>query len=447
MNGIARASLVIAFATIGCSDSSPGTDPTAASSTFSAPGGLLDTLERLARPSEAIYVQMAQQVPSYGGHYLDATQKLVVTIADTTDRNIAIRAARTILGEGGDIGVRKVDYSWAQLAQQRALLNSLAFSLSGVQQTAISILRNRFEVGVSSPEELAPVSFRLRDGSSIPDAISVILADRIALSRQAMCNGPNLNDCRRPVHAGLRVIYERGGYAYGCTLGMVTSLSDGTRGFVTNSHCSTSPYQLETGSYWQYGDADQHGSQYLIGTEHLDPPPFAYMSNRECPVGFRCRHSDANFVRFTTANHMFKWFFHPNDLSSAGGSLTLNTTDSISMSNLAGGPPGVGFVVAKLGQATGYTEGIVDYNCMDRADPVDPSLILLCQLRIVRVPDRFGNDGDSGAPVYTWNGDNVALVYGILWAVGHEVSSGHHVGYASSSEQIQRDLGSLSLLP
>ncbi|MEJ7759573.1 MAG: hypothetical protein WKF55_08260 [Gemmatimonadaceae bacterium] len=202
----------------------------------------------------------------------------------------------------------------------------------------------------------------------------------------------------------------------GCTLGFNVKFSKpgGTyayRGFVTNSHCTRTFGLLDSTVFFQ-------GSPDRIGVEISDKQFSQSVSF--CPLGARCRYSDAALVHYdagvvSAGAKVARTGFRDPQWGS-----TLIDDDNPQFTVTGIGYPGVGTIVDKIGVTTGWTYGEVISGCWDQAPYPDGALILLCQLKTT-----YGSDpGDSGAPVFIYDGtSNVALV-GIHWGnVGSALAS------------------------
>jgi hypothetical protein len=167
-----------------------------------------------------------------------------------------------------------------------------------------------------------------------------------------------------------------------------------------------------------------------IGTEVSDP---AYSQNKTgCPIGFRCRFSDASRAAYTstTTSSLGKIAktTGPNN-----GSVTINGNFSIT----AEGTASVGQVAGKVGRTSGWTTGKVTNRCVN-VGVQGTDIVQLCQ-NIVNARVRAG---DSGGPVFKGS-SNVTLV-GILWG-GNLNANGVGTLYVYSPiSNIERELGALT---
>jgi hypothetical protein len=77
----------------------------------------------------------------------------------------------------------------------------------------------------------------------------------------------------------------------------------------------------------------------------------------------------------------------------------------------------------KVGRTTGWTFGAVNDTCQN-INVTDADVTLFCQHRVRRISGthRMTNNGDSGSPVFQWQGSTVVLS-GILWGGPDDGSS------------------------
>jgi hypothetical protein len=92
--------------------------------------------------------------------------------------------------------------------------------------------------------------------------------------------------------------------------------------------------------------------------------------------------------------------------------------------------------VDKIGAATGWRTGTVTQRrCLDvynRGDGyLHPDFVLRCQ---VEVQWRRSGNGDSGGPVFVYNGDRTATLLGLHWG-----ANGSHLGWYSPMANIRND--------
>ncbi|HEV2084912.1 MAG TPA: hypothetical protein VGR09_07505, partial [Gemmatimonadales bacterium] len=211
-----------------------------------------------------------------------------------------------------------------------------------------------------------------------------------------------------------------------CTLGF-NALRNGQRSFITASHCTNHQGGVEATPYYQ---PLQTTAPVKFATEVSDP---GYSQSKTgCPVGSRCRFSDASRAAYasTTTSSLGKIAktTGPNN-----GAVTINGNFSIT----AEGSASVGQVVGKVGRSSGWTTGKVTNTCVNIAVQ-DTDIVQLCQT-IVTARSRAG---DSGAPAFKGT-SNITLV-GILWGANLNASGVGTLYAYSPISNIERELGALT---
>jgi hypothetical protein len=167
-----------------------------------------------------------------------------------------------------------------------------------------------------------------------------------------------------------------------------------------------------------------------IGTEFRDP---GFWSGSPCPSGRLCRYSDANFARYDAGVNVALGRIARTEFP---GSITLDPfAADFRIVSEATFPMG-GERLEKVGRTTGWTSGTVTNTCVN-VSPVDSNgsdlgITLLCQ----DIYSAGSNPGDSGSPVFRWNGADAAL-FGIHWG------SGGGGGIFSSFYNVEFELGNL----
>jgi len=274
-------------------------------------------------------------------------------------------------------------------AQHQRLLP--LFELDGVVFTDADETRGRFVVGVLNPGLERSVRARLQALRVSSQSVDVVVTEPII-------ELATLRDYVRPLVGGLQIRFDQ----YLCTYGFNANLSDGTEGFVVNSHCTTKASTVNGTLYYQ--PLNQTTDEF-IGTEYLDPPYFQRVYG--CPRGKVCRWSDAAFVRRAQtpeAAATLGALASTNDPN--GGSLDITGSFGI----VSEGNAIVNEVVNKVGRTTGWTQGPVTNTCVNTAVS-GSKVVRLCQDWV----SAGVGSGDSSSPVFKiLSGGNVQL-NGILW--------------------------------
>jgi hypothetical protein len=272
--------------------------------------------------------------------------------------------------------------------------------------------RNRVTIGVERGTSMAQVrSAVARLG--VPSGAVVV--EEVEPVRFAA----TLRDRVRPVVGSLQINFP----GFLCTLGF-NATRNGQRSFITNSHCTNVQGGVESTPYWQ---PTQGVAPTQIATEVADP---AYTTGGGCPIGRRCRRSDASRARYASGTTSTLGRIARTS-GANNGSLTITGNFSIT----GEGSASVGQTVHKIGRTTGWTRGSVSNTCVN----VNLSGTNISQLCQTFVPAGVGS-GDSGSPVFrrVGTGSNVTLV-GILWG-----GSGSSLYVFSPISNIETELGALT---
>jgi hypothetical protein len=242
----------------------------------------------------------------------------------------------------------------------------------------------------------------------------------------------SLRDRFRPTQAGIQIHFS----LFVCTLGFNISHSGG-RSFVTNSHCTDHQGGVEGTEYFQpLSSVDPT----VIATEAADPEFFTWRENAACPVGRRCRYSDASRARYSDAvassQGLIARTTGPNN-----GSLTVDAANpffSITSQDNSTTSFKVGTEVNKVGRTTGWTQGEIVATCV-HTNVFGSNFTQLCQTFVSRQNTRLVAGGDSGSPVFTISGKDRSTLIGILWG-----GSGTSLYVFSPLKQIRDELGAFA---
>lgn len=206
---------------------------------------------------------------------------------------------------------------------------------------------------------------------------------------------------------GLRIESYSSGFLYAvCNIGYNANSG---QAFLTNSHCTGYRGPDPASDPTVFFQPDGNGA--YIGNESYDPPYFSNFTNSYCPSAQPvCRWSDAAQINYTSATApgsagqglIYRTTFASGTFGQSGsveisGTFTINSTADY---------PVQGLELDKIGAATGWTYGNVSQTCMD---VYSEGYYFLCQDFVVAT----GTFGDSGAPVFQFNGD-VVTFYGLL---------------------------------
>jgi hypothetical protein len=365
------------------------------------------------RPNgESRLEELASRIPGFAGLYYARDGKLTVSMVGSA----GAPAARAILGQ--DIRLERAEYQFHKLKLWRDRLMD-AMAIPGVISLDLDEVRNRVVFGFAADGAAQDRDALLREiaARNVPyEAVVIEESDRIEFAAA-------LTDDVRPQPGGVQV--ESGGQL--CTLGFNVSFEAG-EGFVTNSHC-TSQFGAYDGLYvgWGMEERDLEFSTY------------------GCPSGKRCRYSDSALIHYafgveqgdgaTIARPATRNGACPSSIQIDSLSPRLNVKNTVSS-------PVAGQSIEKIGRSTGWTVGQVNETCLalNLDSSLGSNLMLLCQHKAAGLG---AAPGDSGSPVFVWDGANGVTLHGLLWGRVGGISCGS--SYFSDVGSILWELGPMTI--
>jgi hypothetical protein len=478
----ARARQVFALAALAAACADPATAPDRVPPEATTRSAALDEhpdgdggLARLARRAE--HARLAQEIPGYGGLYVDDDGTLTAVIAPaaggdggpaaappppSSDVEIAAKlqqllAAQTAAsplpagggarsgpalaarsGASGAVAIEVGEYGILQLDEWQDRAAAL-HAIPGVVLTGVSERENRVVVGLERGAGAARTQRRVERrlaALGIPRE-AVLFYRMTAVQRRATLRDPN-----RPVTGGQRIAFIGGPAAgpavqFGCTLGFAVRRPERSENFfVLNSHCSSSSGETEGTPYSLGFVADEN----VFGYEVLDPPYGS--AGGHCPVGRACRLSDAALAEIN------------GGVDVAFGTVARTTFSGTRVGSLELDPAGPRFTLvgeapfpragqrlSRVGATTGWTTGTVVFTCVTLF-PNNSVGGLVCQDIIAAA----SGPGDSGSPVFQQVGPTSAVLYGIMWGGGTFIQPDGTIeqfSAFSSMEQIRQELGAM----
>jgi hypothetical protein len=311
-----------------------------------------------------------------------APEALMTLLDDVITREVG-RGER--LSQKG-VEIREGQYDFLDLHRWQQQMSPDALALPGVVFTDIDDMTNRLRIGITD----LPGGMR-----AVEELLSTVGVPREAvLISETKPVFPALRNRRRPLRGGLQINFRNNLL---CSLGFIAD-RQGIRGFVTNSHCTTTQGGVEGTVYHQ---PIANSSNNEVGVEIADP---FYFTGGSCPPGRRCRFSDSAFVRATT-NTSVGTIARPPIVS-----INWNGVDIFT--NTGEVAPLVGQSVTKVGRTTGRTSGTVQQTCAPY-NVADTDITLLCQSRAT-----YSNAlGDSGSPVFRITSTPIVNLGGIHWGM------------------------------
>ncbi|HEX9729550.1 MAG TPA: hypothetical protein VGA37_13670 [Gemmatimonadales bacterium] len=353
---------------------------------------------------DEVYIRLNEAVPEFAGLYFDSTSTLVLKVTrperaaqvlaslGTNDALAAVEGVRSAIEHGRT----RFEFAAVSFRELLAWVDSLyMLRPEGMVWLDADEMNNRVAIGVENSEAIVRVE-AAAVGLGIPRVMFQI--DVTGRPRRQT----SLRDRIRPIPGGVKA-----DGALACTIG--ANAETGTSsGFIISSHCTPGWGVVDGRAFYQ----NAIGSGNFVGFEVADPPlipPQTYCNpviNPSCcsaPDG--CRYSDAAFVAYAVGtSHQFGLLARPTNFT---GSTTINSSKPrfvIGSAPLTILP--LGAVVYKSGQAGGARTGTVTGTCFrylkwfdtSRGDNVTADL--LCQTQA----NYQGAGGDSGGPVFTWDG-------------------------------------------
>jgi hypothetical protein len=398
---------------------------------------------------EARWYRLAKQISGFGGYFYDRSGNMHVYLTDlrktgearsTLESFLRARPRDYITEPGGKprIIVHRGRYDFPQLAKWRNLVGQHVAGKPSVSSFGVDIAHNAVVVGVTIPDIGAAEAYvrNLLSGVQVPPE-----AVRVAV-RAARVPGATLSSRRDTLEGGLKTGATFSSLNWPCSLGFNAQADDGTRVFVTASHCTNTRGGVEGTVFWQPYPPDRE-----IGTEYRDPAWLPYPQIADCPNAqvngqqIVCRYSDAALIRYHPSMITRPSIARTTFNSTGAGNFGSTTIDPIT-SNLpitqTRAFPDVGDPVQKVGFVSGWTWAYTTNNCINRqVTTEDGSALtryyLLCQADI---DDAASASGDSGAPAFllrdNGSGSYVAQLTGVVWGVdptGFTISSLDYIEY------------------
>lgn len=384
---------------------------------------------------DAEFAEIEAEAPGFGGYFYGGDGTLSLYVQDPATQAAAARTAvaRRTAGRGrssrmpagaAEIRVLPGRYAFSQLQEWRTRLAPVLLARADVVYIDVAEDGNALRIGVLAGTEPGVQARVVAEG--VPGAAFAIVAAEAPVRLQHTLRDNAWETRGAGVPGGYLVHWQAGRRTGFCAVGFnvhVRPIRDPERytgGYVTASHCSDVPGEVEGTNHYQ-PDNPHH-----LGLEIRDP---AFVTGGECPAGRRCRWSDA--AVFTHS---------PGRLLDIG---LLAAVNAVGSTEVAASPlqiqrkrpyPVVGEMVDKVGPGSGWTFGRVYATCVD-VNVADSNIVLFCQ----DVMDHAASTGESGSPVYVLRAPGMVDLMGLLWGGTAEV------GYFSSIRGMERELGDLEV--
>ena len=389
--------------------------------------------------------RVAQAMPFFGGQaqnfggffYAEQGNTLAVYLKHGDEQAAAVKAIQYMLGTNLKTKnnlVLPAQYSIAEL-KEIADRATAVLNIEGVNYfDRIDETKNRIGLGIESENALEKIKAALLALKLPIEAFNF----EIAPAAQQLLS---LRDIVRPIIGAVRIAWQLPLYSNFCTLGIPVSATDSS--FITNSHCSINPQELDDTIYYQPDVPSKEPSPFglgpfligPIGVKLFDPPLF---SGEPCPDGRRCRYSDAALATLTGAGSERGRIAR----TSGWGQIDITGAYRIVERHLSI----AGELLVKVGATTGETHGEVSKTCVDILSPRPGELrqTFLCQDQVHRLAGESRDIaywGDSGSPVFFVRGNTGEVeLAGLVWGSPDRSSF-----YYSPIALIEQELGQLRL--
>ena len=389
-------------------------------------GNVIDHNRRLAQVS-------SDHEGGFGGWYFSDDKNTVYVFmkdtSKTTEARSAVEAAYVGKYTPANVVVVSGAHSLTELSTWLyQLVDGLVTEGINFKSVAIDHSQNRIDLGVAEDSHI-DIAKRVMKDLQIPEnAIDITVDD------SQLLGGGDLKEEWRPVAGAIQ--HQQIFDGVKCTIGFVTERND-EEGFILASHCTN-----ETKSIGGNDHATIHqpnnpffGSN-VIGEESIDPSLYG-IDDDLCVYNHVCRYSDAAYAELDGDEDL--------DLGGIAEPVGYNSTDvnpAYNTLSITKEEPyfSIGDEVEFIGRTSGWEKAEIVHTCAAAQvkGPLlgNPGNIILCAGKAEPLPGYNGpNEGDSGAPVFVRNGNNVELL-GTLFYGG---SQGF---YFSKIGNIYRELGS-----
>lgn len=376
------------------------------------------------------YLEMAKEIPGYGGHYYDENKNIVVYLRDPgTQQQAAQRAlmpeARQKLGRSTEVRSLKGKYSVIDLIGWHDAVRQNLYSKFGITSNGLDVRNQKITIGVK-PTVDQEALFEALDDLGIPrDAVDIgeggiILHPRLvdAGSVRPVQQGYTLQSRARTddLFPGFVIQNDlQNGKVSECTYGVSIQARELGILMGTAGHCTEHFYRDNPQNFMYQRvvySADRVGPEIWSPPRRTDNDGGPDPVDSYCPNLEECVWSDfslflpeagggSDILSRLPAEAGVKEVY-PQDPDSP------ISTDPGYYVKITGIPPQrrllQGDDVVMVGMVTGRSEGVVTNSCEDYVytrrpdfplDPLPERLVILCQT----LADYNSQHGDSGAPL------------------------------------------------
>lgn len=374
-------------------------------------------LFQAAPGTDQLLLEVEGLLPHFGGFYLDergVAHVLLTESASDQERSLAQELGQLVRATFAGPRFPKIEPADAKTVIE--FVDYRFSELATLRDRALDVLAVPGAHTLDADEKLNRVTVLVEKADSIESVKRWWVENRLPVEylnvdvMEPMRAAATLNDPWLPnAPAGVGInYYDAFGGPHGCTMGPTAiRLFAGAyhNGFVTNSHCTKYTGGVEGTVFSQGLPTDP-----LIGDEQADP----LWNVTPCPAGRICRHSDSAFVTgnpYSGTGVSVGNIARPNNYCSLP-TTTCSITIDPSNPRIKISPrvtPVLGAHFEKVGRITGWTYGPVSYTSVN-ANAAGTNRTLLSEYYV----NAAMFEGDSGSPVFTWNGTSQPLG-GIMW--------------------------------
>jgi hypothetical protein len=409
-------SVIASIAVIGCNQDQEPPTQVKPSQAASRSAGVRPAHIRV---SEQSFGDLASRAPSSAGFYFDHNATLVLQVRDSTDFAAARGAVSSLVGDGaigadtrwhGAIAVRQSKFTFYQLASWRdSVFEHILGQFRGVTSLDMNEELNRVVIGLDPllqknlRQQLLPNLMILGiDTNAVTFAVEPAMTLANAAARSTQLGGNSIQGHADTLVGGIAFEVGSVGSSKNATIGIILDYG-GVRSALTNSHSTRNGFTPD-------GDTAQQPAVFTrsFGYESSDP------STHNCgtwPFNYSCRNSDAAIYTLFASDTSQKGLIARTTYysHSSSGSTTWDTTRPYFVVTSTTSSPATGTTVYKVGQTSGWTYGTVTATCVDKTVN-GYTLTVLCNT----ATDMYLLAGDSGAPVFTWDGVDAASLSGLV---------------------------------
>jgi hypothetical protein len=399
-------------------------------------GGTQSRIERASAPlriddfarEEQELFELGREVPTYGGHRIAANGRVVVWLKDPKHAPKARSALRARISSGkyqtsgraltGDVEVAQGAYEIGELAEWRTRILGEG-RLPGLVYIDLDEGANRIRLGVLSSgaaasEQMLRERFTaigidseaLRFVPVLPP--SDVRAPRMSGLASGLGNAPaTLGSYTDTLVGGLRYVWRdiQRDSGWGCTVGFAAEMPNNQKGFLSAAHCSPRRFFNDVGNVTLH----QPNGGTSIGFEQWDAP------TQQCPWWwYYCteyRYSDANINAVSGRSVRVGYIARPNTrFHQVGIDTTINQYQPYLRIDATTSFVSQGSTIDLIGATAGWRYGSVVTTCATVYLSVDGAVI-----KCAYETDIIVAEGDSGGPVFYFDGNNSVTAAGIVF--------------------------------